>query len=175
MNVRPPHFLLYSHSRLAANESAGEADVPAPLEDRLSANLLGEWQFLLESLDGTTSVEASDEEPNAHGERLELLPVVRGLEALDQPSRVTLFTSSVYVNRGFRFGLREWRDRQWRWERFGRMVPVKNRDLWQRVDRAMKYHNVECRQLRFDGPQSAGGSDGLATEKQVTTTTRQVG
>ena len=73
-----------------------------------------------------------------------MLSVLRGLEALDQPSRVTLHTSSRYVLRGFRYGLPAWRLNNWRWEKFGVMEPVSNCDLWQRVDRAMQYHQVRC-------------------------------
>ena len=96
--------------------------------------------------------------PNAQGERLELLAVVRGLEALEQPSRVTLVTPSKYVNRGLTYGLAEWRANDWQWEHFGEMVPVKNRDLWQRVDRALAYHQLECRTWRFDLPHAAPDS-----------------
>ncbi len=88
-------------------------------------------------------------------ERLELLAVVRGLEALEQPSKVTLVTTSRVVRRGLRFGLELWRENQWHWERFGRMAPIKNADLWQRVDRALHIHDVSCRTLRFD----EGGDD----------------
>lgn len=132
MNVPKPHFLLFSK---------GERR-----EDR------GEWSFVLQAADGTATLEASDSEPELRGERLELLAVVRGLEALDQPSRVTLITPSRYVNRGIAYGLEEWRRNEWTWERYGEMVPVKNRDLWQRLDRAMNLHKIEFRNWRFDPP-----------------------
>jgi hypothetical protein len=86
------------------------------------------------------------------GERLELLAVVRGLEALDGPARVTLVTRSRYVSRGIRFGITEWRANEWQWERFGRVVPVKDHDLWQRVDRALLFHRVECQSWQFEAP-----------------------
>ena len=95
-------------------------------------------------------LEAADDEPESDPARLELLAVVRGLEALDQPSRVTLVTPSRYVTRGLRFGLDEWRENGWQWERFGEMQRVKNCDLWQRIDRAMRYHRIDCRDWRFD-------------------------
>jgi ribonuclease HI len=76
---------------------------------------------------------------------LQLLAVVRGLEALEQPSRVTLITHSRYVDRGIRNGIAVWRHNDWQWERFGEFAPVKNRDLWKRVDRAMRFHKVHCR------------------------------
>lgn len=128
-----PHYLLFSRSEVAADAT-------------------GRWQFVLESIDGEVILEASDSEPSLRGERLELLAVVRGLEALDQPSRVTLVTTSRRISRGFRFGLDEWRQHDWHWERDGRWVPIKNGDLWRRVDRALKFHQVQCRTWRFDAP-----------------------
>ena len=138
MVAKQPHFLLFSQV-----QGSGE-----PADDC-------RWHFLLESLTGETVVEAADEEPGMHGERLELLAIIRGLEALDQPSRVTLVTASRQVSRGFRFGLSEWRNNNWQWESYGRRVPVKNFDLWQRIDRALKFHRVECRTWRIDAAHAA--------------------
>src|SRR5438128_1914668 len=119
MSVPAPHFLLFSESRLKRKDVEQETEVE-------SEPVVGHWRFVLESLDGVEKLEADDEEPLAQGDRLELLAVVRGLEALDQPSRVTLVTPSRYVSRGLRFGLEQWRESGWLWERFGRMTPVKN-------------------------------------------------
>jgi ribonuclease HI len=132
MKVAAPHYLLFSESCRKSSQ--------------------GQWRFVLQSIDGSQQFEAADAEPDARGERLELLAVVRGLEALEQPSRVTLVTPSRYVNRGLTYGMEEWRANDWQWEHFGEMVPVKNRDLWQRVDRALAYHALECRTWRFDLP-----------------------
>ena len=103
--------------------------------------------------------EAGGTEPDLRGERLELFCIVRGLEALDQPSRVTLITSSAYVREGIRYGLQQWRANGWRWESFGRLVPVKNQDLWQRVDAAMRFHRLECQMLRFDEAHGGAASE----------------
>jgi len=135
MTTTLPRYLLFSESS-KSNSTAQSAS--------------GRWHIVLESMDGSTKLEAGDAEPDVVGERLELLAVVRGLEALDQPSQVTLVTASRYVNRGLHFGIRDWQENGWQWERFGRMVPVKNHDLWRRVDHAMKYHQVDCRCWRFD-------------------------
>ena len=135
MTPQTPHFLLFSDaSRDAIQAGRGER-----------------WQFVLESSDGGFRLAADEEEPNVSGERLELLALVRGLEALDQPSRVTVVTQSRYVRQGLAYGIDEWRESGWRWERFGQMTPVKNCDLWQRVDRALQFHRVECRLWRVDG------------------------
>ena len=135
MKVATPHYLLFSESS--------------------RKNQQGQWRFVLQSIDGAEQLEAADEEPDVQGERLELLAVVRGLEAIEQPSRVTLVTPSKYVNRGLNFGLEEWRTNGWEWEHYGEMVPVKNRDLWQRIDRALGFHQLECRTWRFDLPHAA--------------------
>jgi ribonuclease HI len=112
----------------------------------------GHWRFVLRHANGSQRLVAEDVEPGVGGDRLELLTIVRGLEALEQPSCVTLMTSSTYVREGIRRGLAEWRKNGWRWECFGQMVPVKNLDLWQRVDRAMQFHQVDCRTYRIDPP-----------------------
>jgi ribonuclease HI len=130
MKVPAPHFLLYSQAR---------RDSPAAGS--------GQWRFVLESADGTARLEAADEEP-ASAQRLELLAIVRGLEALDQPSQVTLVTGSRYVSRGIRFGLTQWREDGWQWERYGEMSPINDDDLWRRVDHALQFHQVECRSAR---------------------------
>ncbi len=132
MKVPTPHFLLFSESSRKQRQ--------------------GQWRFLLKSVDGADQLEAADAEPDVHGERLELLAVIRGLEALDQPSRVTLVTPSKYVHRGLLYGLNEWRSNGWSWEHFGQMVPVKNRDLWQRLDRALGFHALEFQPWRLDLP-----------------------
>ncbi len=141
MSPNAPHFLLFSKSE-TADENAVDK---------------GRWHFVLESVDGSDKLEAWDDEPTTGG-RLELMAVIRGLEALDQPSKVTLVTPSEYVERGMRFGLEDWRENHWCWERFGRQVPVKNQDLWQRIDRALSVHDVRCKLWRVDTvnePQSA--------------------
>lgn len=140
MTVPAPHFLLFSEARTTCTEASTAADES------------GLWHFVLESVDGTSKLEATDEEPEVDAERLELLAIVRGLEALDQPSRVTLVTRSRSVTRGLRFGIDRWRENGWQWECFGKMAPIKDSDLWQRVDRALRFHKVRCRTWRFDPP-----------------------
>lgn len=111
---------------------------------------LGHWRFVLRPTDGSTPIEVTDVEPDIWGERLDLLTVVRALESLDQPSRVTVIGCTRYVEQGIQFGVAEWRDNDWRWEYFGQMVPVRDADLWQRMDRVMQFHEVSCGQRRFD-------------------------
>jgi ribonuclease HI len=154
MKAATPHYLLFSESCRQSEQS--------------------QWRFVLQTIDGSQQFEAADDEPDVQGERLELLAVVRGLEALGQPSRVTLVTPSKYVNRGLTYGLDEWRANDWQWEHYGEMVPVKNRDLWQRVDRALAYHQLECRTWRFDLPHGAG-DDGAASAAHTVRLARRGG
>lgn len=128
--MHTPHYLLFA-----------DAD---------SRHGCGRWRFVLEPVVGGEALQVDDMEPDMQGERLELLSVIRGLEALDQPSRVTLITPSRYVRRGLRFGLENWRQSRWQWERHGHMVPVKNNDLWQRLDLALQFHDVSTRYWRWD-------------------------
>jgi ribonuclease HI len=132
MNPPTPHYLLRSE----ASRIAG----------------LGRWRFVLRPLDGSADITAADVEPDIWGERLDLLTVVRALESLDQPSRVTLIRCTRYVEQGVQYGLAEWKDNAWRWEWFGQMVPVRDTDLWQRMDRLLQFHCVDCGKRRhFDG------------------------
>lgn len=130
---------------------------------------------MLESVDGQMKLEAADEEPNVRGDRLDLLAVVRGLEALDQPSRVTLVTPSAYVSRGLRSGMEQWKEAGWQWERFGEMAPIKNYDLWRRIDQALKYHEVEVRNWRLDPPARAEKSPQVDASQPVATNSQPRG
>lgn len=124
------HVLLFSEARI---EGSGEAA----------------WRFVLEHVGAGESFSATDVESCECLERLELLAVVRGLEALDEPAKVTLVTKSRYVSRGIKRGLADWRLNAWHWERFGRMVPVRDHDLWRRVDRALAFHQITVRLWQF--------------------------
>ena len=136
MKNTAPHYLLITEAKT----------IIEPREDeQATSRRSGRWRFVLEQMGVDARIEVADDEPNVIGERLELLAVVRGLESLEQPSRVTLLTSSRYVGRGIRQGMSQWRSNQWRWERFGKMTLIKNHDLWRRVDHTLLYHSLECR------------------------------
>ena len=152
MSAPKPHFLLFSEAHRRSGSATDPSGVGPILAQADNSPPRGKWRFVLESLDSGKRLEVSDEEGEAGRDRLDLLAVVRGLEALDQPSRVTLVTPSRYVTRGLRYGLPQWRENQWRWERFGQLAPVNNSDLWQRIDGALRYHTLDCRMWRYDPP-----------------------
>ena len=118
----------------------------------------GTWKFMCQQLNGDLRIDVSEEEPGMSGQRLHLLSVIRGLESLEQASRVSLITGSRYVGRGIRHSLQVWKENDWEWEHFGVMRPIKHKFLWQRIERALQHHNVECRVWNFDSakePQAA--------------------
>jgi len=154
MNLGMPRFLLFAEigsgkgvRHLLPERPDGCCAQKVP--DTFSA--AGAWRFVLRTLDGGVHFEAADVESDVFGDRLELLTVVRALEALDQPSRVTLVGCTNHLRQAIQFGMPQWRTDDWLWERFGQMTPVKNADLWQRLDRLMAFHEVDCRQRRIDG------------------------
>lgn len=135
--VSQPQYLLFCDAKLSATSCSNES------EDHLIG--AGRWFFVLERLDSKERLEAMDAEPQIHRDRIGLLAVIRGLEAIEQPGHVRLVTTSRYVDRGIRFGLPNWRDSNYLWESFGSFRPIRNADLWRRVAHAMEYHEVSCR------------------------------
>ena len=132
MTCPKPHYLLFCDGNVSANgENAGSQR--------------GRWRFVLENLLSGERIEATDQEAACAPDRSALVSVLRGLEALEQPSRVTLVTTSRYVTRGLQYGLSEWRDNDYSWEHFGAVQPIRNSDIWKRIDRALAYHQVQCR------------------------------
>ena len=84
--------------------------------------------------------EIGGREAHTTNNRMELLAAIRGLEALRRPCRVRLVTDSTYVRDGSTRWLAGWKRRGWR---TASGQPVKNVDLWQRLDEAAIGHEVE--------------------------------
>ena len=72
--------------------------------------------------------------------RMEMTAVIRALEALEQPSRVRVYTDSQYVQKGISEWIRSWKRRDWK---TADKKPVKNVDLWKRLDQLNAAHKVE--------------------------------
>jgi len=77
--------------------------------------------------------------------RMELMAAIAALEALKRPSRVGLWTDSIYLRDGITKWIHAWRRRGWK---TADNKPVKNQDLWERLDRAMRPHDVEFHWVR---------------------------
>ncbi len=129
------------------------------------------WRFLLLEMGTNWSLDANDLETDVSASRAELLALVRGLEAIDRPGRVKLVTGSRYIQRGLGKGLSAWAAQDWQWERFGRRVPVRDADLWQRVSRALEFHQLDCHSCTL----SMGGTPQTAAAPVVTTYTDSTG
>jgi len=71
--------------------------------------------------------------------RMELMAAINALEALTRPSEVVLTTDSTYVLKGITEWLPSWKRRNWQ---TASKQPVKNVDLWQRLDEAVSRHTV---------------------------------
>lgn len=108
------------------------------------------WSFRLQMAGEGETLSASDHEPGVSGERLLLLGLVRGLEAIEQPSRVSVISASRNLRRGLEYGIEAWRVTGWKWERFGRLVDVRNADLWQRIAQAVRFHEVTVKLWRVE-------------------------
>jgi ribonuclease HI len=77
--------------------------------------------------------------------RMELTAVIRALEALKRPSRVHLYTDSQYVQKGISEWVHGWKRKGWM---TADRKPVKNVDLWKRLDQLNAQHEVEWRWVR---------------------------
>jgi len=71
--------------------------------------------------------------------------VIEALAALKRPSRVRIYTDSQYVQKGITEWLRGWKARGWK---TAAREPVKNVDLWMRLDRTAGAHQVEWNWVR---------------------------
>ena len=99
---------------------------------------VGGWGALLE-YDGRTR-ELFGGEANTTNNRMELTAVIRALEALMRPCRVTLHTDSQYVQQGITTWIHDWKKRGWK---TAGKKPVKNEDLWRRLDELAGQHEIE--------------------------------
>jgi ribonuclease HI len=97
----------------------------------------GGWAALL--IFGGREKELSGGEPVTTNNRMELTAAIMALEALTRPCTVDLFTDSQYVRHGITQWLRNWKARGWR---TADKKPVKNEDLWRRLDEARTRHEV---------------------------------
>jgi ribonuclease HI len=79
-------------------------------------------------------------EADTTNNRMELTAVIRALEALKRPSRVRVYTDSQYVQKGISEWVHSWKRRDWR---TADKKPVKNVDLWKRLDELAGAHRIE--------------------------------
>ena len=98
----------------------------------------GGWGVLLQA--GPHTKELYGGERLTTNNRMELTAVIRALEALKRPSVVRIHTDSQYVQKGITEWIGNWKRRGWR---TADKTPVKNADLWRRLDELCARHQVE--------------------------------
>jgi len=98
----------------------------------------GGWGAILRS--GGHEKELSGGTTATTNNRMELMAVIEGLKALKQASVVTIHTDSRYVMDGASKWILGWKKKGWK---TADKKPVKNEDLWRRLDSAASVHNVE--------------------------------
>ena len=84
-------------------------------------------------------------EPATTNNRMELMAAIQALEALNKPCKVELHTDSTYVKNGVTQWIHGWKARGWK---TADRSPVKNEDLWKRIDLARARHEVDWRWVK---------------------------
>jgi ribonuclease HI len=103
----------------------------------------GGWGVLLRA--GGRERELHGGEAATTNNRMELTAVIRALEALAPGARVRVYTDSQYVQKGISAWIHDWKRRGWR---TADKKPVKNVDLWTRLDELRRGHDVEWHWVR---------------------------
>ncbi len=102
----------------------------------------GGWGVLLRAMEGDSVVkerELSGGEAATTNNRMELLAAIHALESLTRASRITVVTDSAYVKNGVTGWIHGWKRNGWK---TAAKKPVKNAELWQRLDAAAARHDV---------------------------------
>jgi ribonuclease HI len=119
VNAALPHVIIHTDGACSGN--------PGP----------GGWGAILTF--GDHEKELKGGEANTTNNRMELMAAISALEALKKPCRVDLHTDSQYLRNGIMTYIAKWKQNGWR---TADKKPVKNIDLWQRLDAALKPHQV---------------------------------
>jgi len=140
--LKRPHVVVYTDGACKGN--------PGP----------GGWGALL-TYNGTVR-ELKGGDSLTTNNRMELMAAIQALETLREPCHVTLHTDSTYVIKGLNEWLAGWKAKGWR---TADRKPVKNQDLWQRLDAANARHQVQWRWVKgHNGDAGNERADQLANE-----------
>jgi ribonuclease HI len=103
----------------------------------------GGWGAILEWNGRRKEIKGS--EPHTTNNRMELTAAIMALQALNRPCTVELHTDSQYLRQGITAWILSWKRNGWR---TADKKPVKNVDLWQRLDAALTHHKVRWHWVR---------------------------
>ena len=127
----------------AKNDDSGDSAVPTVelfTDGACSGNPgPGGWAFLLRHPRSGKAVERSGGEPETTNNRMELTAVIEGLSSLTRRSVVELHSDSQYVLKGLNEWMPGWKRKGWR---TASKQPVKNVDLWKRLDELKDGHEI---------------------------------
>ena len=108
----------------------------------------GGWGVLMIARDGDAVLktrELQGGEPDTTNNRMELMAAISALEALSRPSDLIIVTDSAYVKNGVTTWIHSWKRKGWK---TADNKPVKNIELWQRLEAAQARHKVEWRWIK---------------------------
>ncbi len=124
----------------------------------------GGWAALLRY--GGHARELSGAALDTTNNRMEMTAVLEGLSALREPCRVTIEIDSEYVKKGITKWMAGWKRRGWK---TASKQPVKNQDLWRRLDEAVARHDIKWRWVKgHAGHADNNRCDELAREAAMT-------
>ncbi len=120
----------------------------------------GGWGAILQYADREKELYGAERETTNN--RMELMAAIRALEELRRPCDVTLTTDSQYVKKGITEWLESWKRRGWK---TADKKPVKNRELWERLEAATEKHKIHWKWIKgHSGHPENERADGLANQ-----------
>jgi len=120
----------------------------------------GGWGALMQF--GGNERELTGGEPDTTNNRMEMFAAIAALEALKRPCNVALHTDSTYLRDGITKWIINWKRNGWR---TAAKKPVKNVDLWQRLDEAIKRHEIAWHWVKgHSGDAGNEAADALARQ-----------
>jgi ribonuclease HI len=108
----------------------------------------GGWAYILRHPASGKTLEGSGGEAGTTNNRMELRAVIAGLESLKKRSRVEIVTDSEYVAKGCLEWLPGWKRNGWRRREGKRLKPLKNEEIWRRLDELLARHEVRFTVVR---------------------------
>lgn len=108
-----------------------------------STSKVGGWGVLLKHGEHTKELKGS--ERNTTNQRMELTAAIEGLKALNTPCSVVVTADSQYLKNGITQWIKSWKHNNWR---TSSKKPVKNKDLWLKLDKLVQEHQVSWEWVR---------------------------
>ena len=125
----------------------------------------GGWGAILRAMEGDHIIkerELNGGEKDTTNNRMELMAAISALEALSRRTQITIITDSVYVKDGMTKWIMGWKKNGWK---TAAKKPVKNEELWKRLDEAVSRHHVEWEWIKgHAGHEGNERADELARE-----------